>query len=161
MKKVKVTKKSAPELVLQPSVLRMYLIYTLMFVLAYAFGLLIRFITQRDQFTIERLTSDWLVDTLIVFVGPLLLAFIYKRRWMIKIIGRDTVEGPTGAFSDRITLPLRDINWAMTERSIESKFGLANAIYAGGRRILVNVWFFNPAEWREFLERIGYTGNKA
>ena len=160
MKKAKVTKKSASELILQPSVLRMYLIYTLMFILAYAFGLLIRFITQREQFTVERLTNDWLVDTLIVFAGPLLLAFIYKRRWMVKVIGRDTVEGPTGAFSDRIQLPLREINWAMTERSIESKVGLANAIYAGGQRILVNIWFFNPSEWQEFLDRIGYTGKK-
>ena len=160
MKKAKVTKKSASELILQPSVLRMYLIYTLMFILAYAFGLLIRFITQREQFTVERLTNDWLVDTLIVFAGPLLLAFIYKRRWMVKVIGRDTVEGPTGAFSDRIQLPVREINWAMTERSIESKVGLANAIYAGGQRILVNIWFFNPSEWQEFLDRIGYTGKK-
>lgn len=161
MKKVKVTKRSTSELILQPSVLRMYLIYTFLFIMAYAFGLLIRFITDRNNFTFDRLTNDWLVDTLIVFVGPLLLAFIYKRRWMVKLIGRDTVEGPTGAFSDRITLPVREINWAMTERSIESRVGLANAIYAEGRRILVNVWFFNPAEWREFLNRIGYTGNKA
>lgn len=161
MKKVKVTKKSNPELILQPSVLRMYLIYTLMFVLAYAFGLLIRFFLYREQFNLAQLTSDWLVDTLIVFAGPLVLAFIYKRRWMVKVIGRDTLEGPTGAFSERIQLPLREINWAMTERSIGSKFGLANAIYAGGRRILVNAWFFNPAEWQEFLERIGYTGNRA
>lgn len=161
MKKVKVTKKSAPEQLFQPSVLRMYLIYTLLFVLAYAFGLLIRYITNREQFTIDRLTNDWLVDTLIVFLGPLLLAFLYKRRWSVKVVGRDTIEGPTGAFSDRVTLPLREINWAMTERSIESRLGMANGIYAGGRRILVNKWFFTPSDWQELLDRIGYTGNKA
>lgn len=158
MKKVKVTKrpKAQSEFVLQPSRLRMIVIYALLFMLAYGIGLLIRYIISGGTLEFDRLREDWLLDVLVIFGGPVLLAFLDYKRWVIKVQG-DQLEGLSGPFGDRSTFTTQEIDWTRTGRSLSSRVKIGNGIYANAnRRILISPWFYRPADYRTFLDLIGY-----
>jgi hypothetical protein len=159
MKKVKVSQRPAArgEITLQPSRLRMFLIYIVLFAIAIAFGQLIRLVIYREEGTLAWLASNWPVTLAIIFGGAALMAVIERRRWTLRVLGRDEVEGPTGAFGERISIPLSQIDWERTRRSLSSRLKLGNAIYGPERRrIIVSQWFFEPEGLREMLRAIGY-----
>ncbi len=158
MKKVKVTRRPGRvDYILLPNRLRMFIIYFILFTLAVVFGFLIRFLLYRTG-----LDSDWLLTNGPTILGLIILVaavvpFIERRRWTLRVAGGEKVEGPTGAFGDRMAIPLREINWDRTRRSLTSGFKLGNAIHGPDRdRILVSPWFYNPGQFREFLKAIGF-----
>jgi hypothetical protein len=158
MTRVKVTKRPKPsqDYVLQPSLWRMYLIYMLIFLFVYLIAFGIRSITEPQTFNRECIIANWQIDALLVFGAPLLLALIYRGRWIVRVLDGERVEGSAGAFNQRVELPLRDINWEATRKSFTSRFKMANSMYAGSKRILINIWFYAPAAFEEFLSAIGY-----
>jgi hypothetical protein len=79
-----------------------------------------------------------------------------RPRWTMRLLNGELLEGPTGASGQRIEIPLKDIDWVRTRRSLSSWFGIGNSIYAkSNSRILVSRWYFNPSEFRDFLASIG------
>lgn len=161
MKKVKVTKRPGPqgELIVLPSRLRMFLIYMVMFSLAIGIGLLLRLAVDRESFTAEWLSSGWISWLGVVIGGAALMALIERSRWKLRVVERDKLEGPTGAFGERLVIPFNEIDWPRTQRSLSSKLKIGNAIYGRGRqRIIVSQAFFDPAALSELLRAIGYKG---
>jgi hypothetical protein len=157
MKKVKVTKRPQKEdFILKPNRLRMMLVYVLLFGLAYIIGMFIRYLINPGGFDLQRLTTDWTLDALIIFGGPALLAMLDYRRWVVRLQNSEMIEGLSGAFGERVVFPAREIDWQRTNRSLSSRFKIGNAIYAKTRqRILLSPWFYNPGDFREFLQLIG------
>ena len=111
MKKVKVTKKpkSTQEFILKPNRLRMFSIYMLLFAAAYAFGLVIRYAISGGTLAMDRLGEDWLVDALIIFGGPVLLALVDYKRWIVKFQGSQ-LENLSGPFGEHATFATKDID---------------------------------------------------
>jgi len=159
MAKAKVTKRPVQrqDLTLQPSRLRMFLVYLVMFTLAIAVGLLIRLLVNRGAFTLLWMQENWPAGVGIIFGGSALMALIERSRWTLRVLGRDRLEGPTGLFSERIVIPRDEIDWERTRRSLTSPLKIGNAIYGHGRtRVMVSQWFFKPDELRELLGLLGY-----
>ena len=159
MQKAKVTRraKALNEFILKPNRLRMFIIYTLLFILAYGLGLLIRYAINPTEFNLERLKEDWLIDILIVFGGPILLALLDSQRWIVQIKGGDQLEGLSGAFGERATFAVKDIDWVRTRKSLSSRLKIGNGIYSQTRkRILISPWFYTPDAYQEFLKIIGF-----
>jgi hypothetical protein len=145
------------DFILRPNRLRMGLIYAFFFGLALAIGTLIRFALDGFAFNSQSLFGDWRINLLIVFGGAALFALLDYRRWTIRVLGGDRLEGPSGALGDRQVLPIADIDWTRTRRSLGSRLKVGNGIYAGPRnRILISPWFYNPADFAQFAEIIGW-----
>jgi hypothetical protein len=160
MKKVKVTRKSGSgaDFTLYPSRVRITLIYAAFFVMAVLIGMLVRIIAGGQNIDLAVLFSDWYINFGIVVGGAVLFAFMDYKRWTIRVLGGATVEGPSGAMGDRLMLPLKEIDWKRSGRSLRSRIKIGNAIYTEGRkRILISPWFYDPQAYAEFQERIGYT----
>lgn len=157
MAKIKTSKRPVADFILKPNRLRLFLIYLLMFVLALILGYGIRWIFYRETFTQEFLQSQGFGTVLLVFGAALLLSITEYSRWTLRIIDRNVLEGPTGMFGDRMRMPIETIDWKRTQRSLASWLKVGNAIYGEDRqRILVSPWFFNPDQFTELLELIGY-----
>ena len=155
MKKLKVTKRpgSRAGLVLKPSRLRMFAIYALLFGLAIGFGLLLRMMFSPGGIGPVNIP----VTLLAVLGGALLMAFIEHSRWTLRVGEGEQLEGPTGAFGERTSIPLKGIDWARTRRSLSSRLKIGNSIYASANsRVMVSPWFFDPQKFHEFLTAIGY-----
>jgi hypothetical protein len=159
MKKVKVTRRpqSRQDYILRPSRVRMALIYAGFFALAVVVGMLIRLIAYRENANLEAILEGWGINLGIVVGGAVLFALMDYSRWTIRIVGGEKVEGPSGAMGSRSQLPLDDIDWERSGRSLRSRMKIGNAIYTVGRqRILISPWFYEPGLFAEFLDRIGY-----
>jgi hypothetical protein len=156
MKKVKLTNRPAPRegLTLKPSRLRMFVIYAFLFALAVLFGLLIRLILSPSAFG----DMDWNILFLAVFGGAAVMAFIEQSRWVLRVRkGGELLEGTTGAFGARVTIPIDSIDWERTRRSLSSWLKIGNSIYVTSiQRIMVSPWFFDPHEFSSFIKAIGY-----
>lgn len=135
----------------------MFLVYIVLLTLAIGIGFFIRFLFYHDSFTSAWLTSNAPIFLVLILVGSVLITFMEYKRWIIRVEDGDKVEGPSGAFGERLSIPLKEIDWARTHRSLGSWFKFGNAIYVSPRvRILISPWFFNPGRFREFLDAIGY-----
>lgn len=159
MKKPKLARKplSHGEFTLRPSRVRMAVIYAAFFALAVLAGMLIRLVFNRQGLKLEELYGDWALYLAIVIGGAILFALMDYSRWTIRLVGGDRVEGPSGAMGSRSWFDLGDIDWGRTQRSLGSRFKVGNAIYSVERqRILISPWFYPPASYAEFLDRIGY-----
>jgi hypothetical protein len=160
MKKVKVTRnpQSRQDFLLRPSRVRMALIYAAFFSLAVIVGMIIRLIAYRENLNFAALIDGWAVNLGIVIGGSVLFALMDYPRWTIKVLGGENVEGPSGAMGMRSLLPLGEIDWERSGRSLRSRLKIGNAIYSVGRqRILISPWFYEPGLFAEFLDRIGYS----
>jgi hypothetical protein len=158
MKKPKPTRRTSKqaEYVLRPSRLRMTLIYILIFSIAMGIGILIRFILDGGVYNPDRLFGDWQTNALIIFGGAIVFALLDYRRWTIRVLDGERIEGPSGAFSQRQAFPIKDIDWTRTRRSINSRLKIGNGIYTDSRqRILISPWFYDPQQFQEFAQRIG------
>jgi hypothetical protein len=159
MKKAKVTKRptAREDLTLRPSRLRMFLIYIVLFALAIAAGQLIRLVLYPSEGTTGWLVERWPVTLGIIVGGAALMALLERNRWTLRLVNREQLEGPTGAFGERIRIPLSEINWERTRRSLNSRVKIGNGIYGlERRRILVSQWFFEPEGLHEMLRALGY-----
>jgi hypothetical protein len=159
MKKAKVTRKplSRSDFTLYPSRLRMVTIYGSFFALAVIVGLLIRLATSGANTNYAELFIDWQMNLAIVVGGAVLFAILDFKRWTIRVISGELVEGPSGALGDRVKLEIKDIDWERSGRSLNSRLKVGNAIYTLGRqRILISPWFYPSNVFSEFLEHIGY-----
>jgi hypothetical protein len=164
MKKVKVTQRPSgqDDFTLRPSRLRMFGIYIVMFTVALAAGLLLRMLVNGDGFSMEFIQQNWPTGVGVVILGAATLALIERSRWTLRVIGGGLLEGPTGAFGERLGIPLQEIDWERTRRSLSSRLKIGNAIYANSRqRIMISPWFFAPAEIKELFSRIGADRNLA
>ncbi|MBE0699243.1 MAG: hypothetical protein IH586_20160 [Anaerolineaceae bacterium] len=163
MKKMKVTRKpqSRQEYVLHPSRVRMVIIYAIFFTVAVAIGIIIRLVVNQGNASMGELFSDWATNLAIVIGGAVVFALLDYSRWTIRVVGGENVEGPSGALGTRALLPLKDIDWERSGRSLRSSLKIGNAIYTIGRqRILISPWFYEPGSFSEFLDRIGYGPEK-
>lgn len=159
MKKVRAARKSQSRLdySLRPSRVRMALIYAFFFALAVMFGMLIRIMANNENASLAQLFSDWGPNLAIVVGGAVLFAMIDYSRWTIRLQGGDELEGPSGGMGRRMVLPLEEIDWERTRRSLESRLKIGNAIYTvDGQRILISPWFYPPGSYAEFLDQINY-----
>jgi uncharacterized membrane protein YciS (DUF1049 family) len=158
MTRVKVTKRTrpSPDFILKPSLGRMYFIYMLLFLSVYLVSFGLRSLNDPQTFNLEYLIANWQLDVLLIFGAPLLLALFYRGRWTLRVVDGERIEGSAGAFAQRVELPIREINWEATRRSFSSRLKLANSLTAGNRRILINIWFYAPEAFAEFLSAIGY-----
>src|SRR5690606_5004404 len=97
MKKIKVTKRPAArgEITLQPSRVRMFLVYIVLFALAIAAGQVIRWVLYREDITQPWMGGNWMVAGGIVLGAAALMALLERNRWTLRVIGRERVEGPT------------------------------------------------------------------
>lgn len=156
MRKAKSTRRPATRenLVLKPSRLRMFVIYIILFSLAVVVGFMIRLIFS--GFAADDL--DWTLYLVVVFGGAVVMAFMEVPRWTLRVLdGGELLEGTTGAFGTRISIPIKSIDWERTHRSISSRVKIGNNIYATSvQRLMVSPWFFDPQEFKSFLESIGY-----
>lgn len=156
MKKAKVTRRpgTREKLVLKPSRLRMFIIYVILFDLALLLGFIIRLIFNGFNFD----DMNWPAMLLIVFGGALVMAFMEVPRWTLLVRdGGELLEGTTGAFGARVTIPIKSIDWKRTHRSLSSRVKIGNNIYVTSvQKLMVSPWFFDPGEFRSFLEVIGY-----
>lgn len=158
MKKVKVTKRpKMQEFVLRPSRLRMIAIYIFLFALALGVGFLIRLVINPGSLNLAELEKSWIAYVAILLGAPILLAVMDFRRWTLRILDGDRVEGPAGPFGERLAIGLDEIDWERTKRSLSSWLKMGNAIYASRReRILLNPWFYPSQTYVEFLDLIGF-----
>lgn len=138
----------------------MFLIYLILFVLAYGFGILLRLIFNSGAADFPALFDDWYLDVGIVVGGAFLLALVDFRRWTVRVLNGDQLEGPAGPFGERMAVPLKTIDWARSSKSLMSGFGMANGIYTIDRqRVLFNRWFYAPDSLQEFFKQIGFRGS--
>ncbi|NLG97268.1 MAG: hypothetical protein GX491_07905 [Chloroflexi bacterium] len=159
MKRVKVTKQKQREFTLRPSRLRMFVIYLVLFVFAYGFGILLRLIFNNGAADFPAFFDDWYLDAGIVVGGAFVLALVDFRRWTVRIMNGDQLEGPAGPFGERLAVPLRNIDWTRSTKSLKAGLGMANGIYTIDRqRVLFNRWFYAPNSLQEFFDRIGFRG---
>jgi hypothetical protein len=121
--------------------------------------MLLRLLFNRQGLSLGELYSDWLVYLAVVvgrsgFFADGLLALDDPGA------GRERIEGPSGAMGNRSILDLNQVDWIRTRRSLDSRLKVGNVIYTIERlRILLSPWFYSPAAFSEFLDRIGYPGN--
>ncbi len=163
MKKVRAARKSQSrsDYSLRPSRVRMALIYAFFFALAVMFGMLIRVVFNNENASPAELFSDWGPNLAIVVVGAVLFAMIDYSRWTIRVQGGEQIEGPSGGMGRRMILPLEEIDWKRTRRSLESRLKIGNAIYTfDGQRILISPWFYPPGNYSELLDLIGYPASE-
>lgn len=157
MKKVKVTKKPGTSFILRPSRVRMFLVYVVILALAIGAGLTIQFLFRRNSLRPDWFMTDGPTYLAIILGGASIISLMEYSRWIIRVEDGDTVEGPSGAFGERLSIPLKEIDWQRTRRSLNSWLKFGNAIYSSPRRrILISPWFFRTAQFREFLTAIGY-----
>ncbi len=157
MKKVKVTKKPGTSFILRPSRVRMFLVYIVILALAIGAGLTIQFLFRRNSLGPDWFVTDGPTYLAIIVGGAIIISLMEYSRWIIRVESGDTVEGPSGAFGERLSIPLKEIDWQRTRRSLNSWLKFGNAIYSSPRRrILISPWFFSPARFREFLSMVGY-----
>jgi hypothetical protein len=157
MKKVKVTRRPGASFVLRPSRVRMFLVYIVILALAIGVGLAIQFLFRRNSLSPNWFMTDGPTYLAIILGGAIIISLMEYSRWIIHVENGDTVEGPSGAFGERLSIQLKEIDWQRTRRSLNSWLKFGNAIYSGPRRrILISPWFFSPARFREFLSAIGY-----
>ena len=148
--------KGQADFILRPSLLRVMLIYIAMFSLAVLFGLLIRALFG-GGFSLSSLFGDWYINLAIVVGGAVLFAVIDYRRWTMRVLGGLKLEGPSGAFGERVTMQVREINWERSGKSLRSRIKIGTGIYSTmGQRILISPWFYPPGLYQEFLDKIGY-----
>lgn len=156
MKKTKVTKRPAQrgETVIQPSRLRMFVIYLVLFVLAIGIGTLVRLALNRESLGIW-FTENWRMTLLIVVGGAALLSLVERSRWTLRLLDGRRLEGPSGAFGERYIIPAEQIDWEQTNRSLGSWLKIGNAIYGPERkRIVVSQWFFDPQELSALFDQL-------
>ena len=157
MKKIKVTKRPGTSLVLRPSRVRMFLVYVAILTLAIGFGLLISFLFWRHNFGPTWIMTETPTYLALILGGAFIITLMEYSRWIIHVEGGETVEGPAGGLGERLSIPIKEIDWTRTRRSLNSWLKFGNAIYSSPRqRILISPWFFQPAQFREFLTAIGY-----
>ncbi len=159
MKAVKVTRKSLSrkEYLLLPSRVRMIAIYAAFFALAVMVGMLIRILFNRSGATLGELFSDWIFNLAIVVGGSVIFALVDYSRWTIRVVEGESVEGPSGAMGARLALPVGEIDWDRSRRSLNSWLKVGNAIYTFDRqRILISPWFYNSKKFSDFLSQLGY-----
>lgn len=157
MKKIKVTKRPGTNFILRPSRVRMFLVYIVILTLAMSASLLFQYIFGRSNFGPEWYKKDSLIYLLVILGGAVLITLFEYSRWTLRVENGEQVEGPSGAFGERLVIPVKEIDWARSRRSLDSWLKFGNAIYSSPRRrILVSPWFFDPAQFREFLRAIGY-----
>ena len=157
MTKTKVTKRPSPrgDITLQPSRLRMFLIYVVLFSLAIGIGLVIRLLMNQLDVTGGWFAENWPSGVGIIIGGAALLSFIERSRWTLRLLEGRRLEGPSGAFGERLVIPAEEIDWVLTQRSLGSWLKIGNAIYGKERkRIIVSQWFFDPEKLRDLLGRI-------
>jgi hypothetical protein len=155
--KIKIPKRTGASLIIRPSRLRMIGVYIIILTIAISVGLAIRFLLSHESVTLDWLQSDALPLAAIIIGGSVFISFLEYSRWTLRVENGDSVEGPAGAFGERMTLSLKEIDWVKTHRSLDSWLQFGNGIYSTPRRrILVSPCFFKPAEFREFLSAIGY-----
>jgi len=148
---------SYQEFVLRPIRWRMALIYAGFFALAVFAGMLIRLATNSGQEAFSELFNDWYINLAIVVGGAIIFALLDYPRWTIRVVGMDRIEGSTGAFGERVALPLKDMDWPRSRKSLNSRMKVGNAMYTvTGKRILISPWFYDARHFQEFLDRIGY-----
>jgi len=160
MKKVKVTRKPGTnkDYTLRPVRWRMALIYAFFFTIAVLIGMSIRLIFNSRNEPLSEMFSDWYINLAIVVGGAVIFALVDYARWTIRVIGGEKVEGPSGALGDRFSMPIHEIDWPRSAKSLNSRLKVGNAIYSAKRgRILISPWFYNSSAFRELLTRIGYT----
>lgn len=159
MVRIRSTKRPAPpEFVLHPSRVRMFLVYVVVFALAILFGSGIRWLFNHDAFNATWLANQGPVTAVIIAGGAAFMSLTEYTRWTMRVTGGDMLEGPAGVFGDRLAIDIHHIDWTLTRRSLRSWLKIGNAIYGVSRqRILVSPWFFPPSQFREMLDRIGYT----
>jgi len=157
MKKIKSTRRPGPRegLVLRPSRVRMFLIYSVLFAMAMGVGFLIRFIFSPDSFQ----NIDWATMGIVAVGGGAVMSFFEHQRWVLRVRDNgELLEGTTGAFGSRVTIPIKSIDWELTRRSLRSWLKIGNSIYVTRmQRVMVSPWFFNPGDFERFLKEIGYT----
>lgn len=137
----------------------MFAVYVVVFALAILFGSGIRWIFNHDTFGPSWLANQGPVTVAIIAVGAGFMSLTEYSRWTLRFNGSDMLEGPSGVFGDRLAIDIHNIDWKATRRSLTSWLKIGNAIYGPARqRILVSPWFFNPGEFRELLEQIGFPG---
>ncbi len=135
----------------------MFLVYLVILSLAIGTGLLIQFLFRRDSFGPGWLQTDSITYLAIILAGSLIVSLMEYPRWTLRVEGGEKVEGPSGAFGERLSIPVKEIDWMRTRRSLTSWLKFGNAIYVSPReRILVSPWFFDQGKFREFLAAIGY-----
>ncbi len=155
MTKIKVTKRPGEKYVLHPSRPRMFVVYTVILALALGVGFLIRYLIYHTG--LDLLQTDGLFFLGLILFGAVLITLMEYSRWTLHVESGENVEGPSGALGERLAIPLDEIDWKRTRRSLASWLKFGNAIYASPRqRILVSPWFFDPKKFREFLTMIGY-----
>jgi hypothetical protein len=92
---------------------------------------------------------------MLIIGGAGVLALIERNRWTLRIIDREAIEGPSGAFGERYTIRIDEIDWERTRRSLGSRLKIGNAIYGPERRrIVISQWFFPPEALRTLLDVI-------
>ncbi len=154
MNKINDTKRPGERYVLRPSRPRMFLIYTVILALAIGAGFLIRSVIYHTGFNL--LQTDGLFFAGLILFGAVVITLMEYSRWTMHVEIGEAVEGPSGALGERLSIPLDQIDWKRTRRSLTSWLKFGNAIYASPRqRILVSPWFFDPKKFREFLTIIG------
>jgi len=159
MKNEKMARKTGARLdyILRPVRWRVALIYAIFFALAVLAGLSIRVAFNANKESFATLFSDWYFNFIIVIGGSILFALLDYSRWTIRVINGDRIEGPTGAFGERAELPLKEIDWTRSSRSLNSRLKVGNAIYTLTRkRILISPWFYKQEDFKELLDYIGY-----
>lgn len=155
-KKMKVTKRPNPrgDYVLQPTWLRMFLIYIVLFILAIGLGTLLRLAFSRENLG-SWFTENWDTTLAIIVGGAALLALIERGRWTLRVLDGRRLEGPSGAFGERFEFPVEQIDWERTNRSLGSWLKIGNAIYSQDRRrIAISQWFFDPGRLQTLIELI-------
>ena len=157
MAKIRATKRPGHDYTLRPNRLRMFFVYVILFALAIVLGTGIRWLLYRDTFTQGWWSSNGTTAIIIVVIGAALMSFTEYSRWTLRVVGGSTIEGPAGMFGARESLSIAAIDWDRTHRSLGSWLKIGNAIYDVSREhILVTPWFFNPGEFKEMLDLIGY-----
>lgn len=156
MKKSQATRRAGETLILRPSRVRMFIIYVIILGLAMGASILFQYLFSRGSYDVGWLQNDIPRFVLILLGGSLLITLLEHARWTMRVEDGDRIEGPSGIFGQRLTIPLREIDWERTRRSLNSRLKFGNAIYSLRQdRVLVSPWFFDPAQFREFLSAIG------
>lgn len=135
----------------------MFLVYIVILALAIGVGLIIQFLFRHNSFSPDWLMADGPTYLAIILGGAIIISLMEYSRWIVRVEDGNTVEGPSGAFGERLSIPLKEIDWQRTRHGLNSWFKFGNAIYSSPRRrILISPWFYHPAQFREFLTAIGY-----
>ena len=156
MKRVKVTKRTVSDRILRPSRLLMFANYVMMMTLAVAFGLTLRWVFSRFSLSADWWQKNGMVTLGIIVAGSIVVALVEYKRWTLRVLDGDKLEGPAGAMGERMTISIKEIDWDRTRRSLRSWLKIGNGIYDfSRRRILISPWFYKPADYRAFIRDLG------